>query len=104
MELTDGQGDTALVAAFLAANQGKSEEAVGALIDLSRSAIGTWKRQLKAGERINLKSNDTREKIRALVFSGSRADIGLSARNGVRAVLAEIRAKLDEIERRLGSD
>lgn len=104
VEATEGKGDTALVAAFLGANQGKSDEAIGALIGHSRSIVGVWRSQLKEEKRIHLKSNETREKIRAYLFSGSGTNAGLSVRDGVRAALAEIRAKLDEIESRLGSD
>lgn len=98
-QVTEGQDDTDLVAAYLAATAQESDEVAAERIGAKRSAVGSWRAKLDAGQRIRLKSYKVRTEMRRFTFSGGSGH--QSYRDGVLAALTEVRGYLDELERRL---
>lgn len=102
MENQVGQGDTELVAAFLTKTAGRyaSDEDIGKLLDppVDGSTVGNWRRKISKQEPVGLRPKN-RLALQHFLFGGpTGAD---EFRDGVRAAIAELRAKLDEMEGRL---
>jgi hypothetical protein len=102
MESQGGQGDTELVAAFLAKTAGRyaSDEDMGKLLDppVDGSTVGNWRRKISKREPVGLRPKN-RLALQQFLFGGP---IGADEfRDGVRAAIAEIRARLQEMEERL---
>lgn len=101
--LEDPQSDLELVAAFLIKTHGRypSDEAIGNLLDppASRSLVGQWRQKMNTGQPIGLK-NRTRLALQKFLAAGGPTEREI-ARDAVRRTIAEVRAKLDEIEERL---
>jgi UDP-N-acetylglucosamine:LPS N-acetylglucosamine transferase len=104
MESQSGQADTELVAAFLAKTAGRfaSDEDVGKLLNppVDGSTVGNWRRKIVKQEPVGLRPKN-RLALQEYLFSGGPTG-GDAFRDGVRAAIAELRARLQEMEERLG--
>jgi hypothetical protein len=103
MESQSGQADTELVAAFLAKTAGRhaSDEDVGKLLNppVDGSTIGSWRRKIGKMQPVGLRPKN-RLSLQKFLW-GSGATDADAFRDGVRAAIAEIRARLQEMEERL---
>jgi hypothetical protein len=98
------QQDTELVAAFLAKTAGRyaSDDEIGKLLDpaVSRTLVGQWRQKLQDRQPVSV-GKRTRIALERFLFSGGPTG-GDAFRDGVRAAIAELRARLQEMEERLG--